>query len=123
MTKQDESHTINATINYTLDSLTDVLIQSKFKSDKNSQDDLASNTFLTANDLTSRITNSNNYNTGNIMNSDNLIKITRSFKKKERKLIATYNFKTSDIKTAGFLKWDDHNFLNRSEEHTSELQS
>ena len=122
LTKTDESHSVNATITYELDSFTQLTIQSKIKSDKNSQDDVGTNTFLTASDFITRVTNTTTTNDGSYFNSDNLLKVIRSFKNKDRKLVAYYNFKTLDNKSDGYLKWNDYNLLNSTSPDSSTNQ-
>ncbi len=102
--KEGEKHAPNLTITQTLDSLTELELISKLKYNSGSQFSSEYDTWSTNSDSITR-TNSVNPSSSTV-NYDwtNTLKLTRTFKKKDRKLVANYSFGIVNADSKGFLK-------------------
>ncbi|MBL7891455.1 MAG: TonB-dependent receptor [Bacteroidia bacterium] len=109
--QQTQSHGLNGTLNYTLDSLTDLEIKPRLKvsldnTSSNSVTDFMSN----VGELT-RKTNVYNTNDGKLYDINTNGRLKRNFKKRERLLVLTYNYTFSNSESNGILKSDNTSFV------------
>ncbi len=105
--KTGEKHSPNITIVQTLDSLTELEVSSKLKYNMGNQFSNEYVTLSTNNDSITRTTSVNP--SSSTINYDwvNSAKVTRTFKKKDRKIVANYNLGLVNADTKGFLKSED----------------
>jgi hypothetical protein len=119
--KDGESHAPNLTIVHTLDSLTEIELSSKLKHSTGSKFTTEYDTWSTNSDS---ITRTNNINlSASTVNYDwtNSVKVTRTFKKKDRKLIANYSLGLVSADSKGILKSNDSSLpLNTDQKKISE---
>ena len=110
--QHNENHIANLTINHTIDSLTELEVMLKFKNTSGTQRKIELNNFLTNTDVLSRSTDINNSSNNNNYNWNNSVKLTRNFKKRERKIVANYNIGITHGTESGVLRSDNTYFNN-----------
>lgn len=106
--QSNESHSLNFTVVQTLDSMTELQITPRIKFTPNKFNNNNTSTFYNASDSLTRRTvtdysgNGKNYDIGSIL------RLTKDFKKKERKLMLIYNFGLSGSESENILIY--HNY-------------
>lgn len=99
-----ESHSINMKLTQTLDSLTELEIEPKLKLNKNEGSNHSLTSFYSMNDSLARQTDVSNSSTSEGYNLNTFVRLTRKFKKKDRKLRFNYNYLLIGSASDGFLK-------------------
>ncbi|MFL5763396.1 MAG: TonB-dependent receptor [Bacteroidia bacterium] len=99
-----QSHAINFKLTQTIDSLTELDIEPKFKLNSSSSIDQQLTDFLTPGDTITRRTNVSNTNKASGYDLNATAKLTRKFKKKDRLLRLNYNIQKNENEAEGFLK-------------------
>jgi hypothetical protein len=102
--KTGEKHSPNLTIVHTLDSLTEIELTSKLKYNTGSQYTSEYDAWSTNSDSITRTTFVNLSSSTKNYDWTNSAKVTRTFKKKDRKLIANYSIGLVNSNTKGILK-------------------
>jgi hypothetical protein len=102
--QKTDMHSLNFTITQTLDSLTDLVIEPKFKLNKLDQTNFQTTKFLTIKDTLSHQTDILNTNQAEGYNINTTARLTRRFKNRDRLLRLNYNFIINDDKSEGLLK-------------------
>ncbi len=105
-----EGHVINFKLTQTIDSLTELEIEPKFKLNSNKQNNFQITNFLTAEDTLARQTNVSNTNEAEGYDFTTNIKLKRSFKNRDRQFRMNYNVNLVDDKSNGILKSDNTYF-------------
>ena len=105
-----EGHVINFKLTQTIDSLTELEIEPKFKLNSNKQNNFQITNFLTAEDTLARQTNVSNTNEAEGYVFTTNIKLKRSFKNRDRQFRMNYNVNLVDDKSNGILKSDNTYF-------------
>ncbi|MCW3102397.1 MAG: hypothetical protein JWO09_837 [Bacteroidetes bacterium] len=98
------SHSLNFILTQTLDSLTDLVIEPKFKLNSNDTKNYQLTKFLTTSDTLTHQTDITNTNKAQGYNINATARLTRHFKKRDRLLRLNYNYTTSDDHSEGLLK-------------------
>ena len=118
--KSGEKHAPNITIIQTIDSLTELEVSSKLKYNEGNKYSYAYDTLSTNSDSVTRTTSVNPSSTTNNYDWTNSAKVTRNFKKKERKLVVNYTIGLVNADTKGFLKSNDSSLpVNTDQEKTA----
>ncbi len=102
--QRNETHAINFKLTQTLDSLTELEIEPKFKLNSGKQDNYQITRFLTDDDTLMRQTNVSNSNKASGYNLNAKAKLTRKFKNRDRLFRMNYNITLDDNKSEGLLK-------------------
>ncbi len=103
--KDNGLHTIDLKITQTLDSLTELKINSKTKYTLSTVNRSETSQFLSEENVLNRRTSISNFNDGSNYNSSNSLKLARTFKKKkDRKLSMNYNLLLTGTETEGILQ-------------------
>lgn len=102
--QRNESHSINFKLTQTLDSLTELELEPKFKLNSGKQDNNQITRFLTEDDTLMRQTNVSNSNVASGYNINAKAKLTRKFKNRDRLFRANYNIILDDNSSEGLLK-------------------
>ncbi len=105
-----EGHSINFKLTQTLDSLTELEIEPKFKLNKNKQNNFQVTNFVTAEDTIAHQTNVSNTNEAEGYDFSTNIKLKRNFKNRDRQLRMNYYVSLVDNKSDGILKSDNTYF-------------
>ena len=102
--EKTESNALNFTLNQNLDSLSEIEIKSKLQYSTNNNGNYYTDDFFTnADTLKKNATVGNGSNSTNYSLA-NTFKLTRNFKKKDRKFLAIYNYTTSNNESKGILQ-------------------
>ncbi|MBK5284626.1 MAG: outer membrane beta-barrel protein [Bacteroidia bacterium] len=112
--QQAENHSANLSIKQTLDSLTDLTLESKYKFAETTRSSFENNHFLSAANSETRSTEIENDNTSDNTTMSNALRLRRSFKNRERSLYAYYTIDNADNNADGIQKSLDHSFTNTS---------
>ncbi|MCX6292433.1 MAG: outer membrane beta-barrel family protein [Bacteroidetes bacterium] len=110
--QQNKSHAANLTITQTIDSLSEIEVQSKVKYSTSEQNKTGRNSFLTNSGILARTTGIDNSSDGKNSDWNNSIKLTRNFKKRDRKLVANYNIGIITNESDGLLKSENTFYSN-----------
>ncbi|HEX8517849.1 MAG TPA: outer membrane beta-barrel family protein [Bacteroidia bacterium] len=102
--QRSEGHNLNFIITQKLDSLTDLVIEPKFKLNTNDQSSYNQTKFLTSYDSLSHQTDVSNSNEAKGYNINATARLTRRFKKRDRMFRLNYNFIMNDDQSEGLLK-------------------
>lgn len=102
-TQSNESHNINFNIVQKLDSLTDLEITPKLKLNASKTNKYEVTDFITSTDTLTRRTEIANINKANGYDLNTIAKLTRKFKKRDRLLVASYNYIVTDNISDGTL--------------------
>lgn len=102
--EESNSHSINFKLTQTVDSLTELEIEPKFKLNESKQNNYQRTDFMTSLDTLSRQTDVINTNKANGYNMNTKVRLNKRFKKRDRLLRMTYNFTMNDDKSDGNLK-------------------
>lgn len=102
--QRTQSHAINFKIIQTIDSLTELEIEPKFKLNNSKQSTNQVTDFLTTNDTLMRRTNILNTNNAEGYDINTSLKLTRKFKKQDRLFRMNYNLSLTDNNSLGYLK-------------------
>lgn len=102
--QKTEGHAINFKITQTIDSLTELEIEPKFKLNNSKQSTNEVTDFLNANDTLMRRTNVLNTNTAVGYDINATLKLTRKFKNRDRLFRMNYNLSLTDNNSLGYLK-------------------
>jgi len=105
--QQNQNHAVNLTLVRTLDSLTEVEVQSRLKYSISDQNSTRQTSFSSMAGMLTRITDISNTVNGNNTDWNNSIKLTRTFHKKDRKLILNYNIDENRSQSDGLLQSDN----------------
>ena len=109
---KNESHEINLSLIYDIDSLTTLEIAPKLKINKASTNNNDVTDFIAENDQVTRQTSVNNTNKAEGMNFKTKIGLTRKFKKEKRELKIINNFVYDENSSEGSLYTKNSNFGN-----------
>lgn len=112
LNQHNENYSANLLINCTIDSLTDLELQSKLKYTTGDQDKIEKNSFLTTDNLLTRSTDIDNTNNTSNYDWSNSIKLTRNFKNRDRRFIVNYNIGLTHGRADGILKSGNTYFNN-----------
>ncbi len=102
--QKNEGHNINFSIDQTIDSLTELTILPKLNFNTRSQQTFDVTDFIAKNDTMTRKTNVENINTTKAYDVNTNFRLSRRFKKKDRLLIATYDYAANGSESSGILK-------------------
>ncbi len=102
--QKNENHSANISLNQTIDSLTELEVTSKFKYNPNTSSSVQLTKFLTNTDTLSHSTNIDNTSKGDSYSWNNKLKLTRKFKKTDRRLEVLYYYDMSNSTSKGTLK-------------------
>lgn len=102
--QKSEGHSINFKVTQTLDSLTELEIEPKFKLNKSKQDNKQATSFFDSKDSLIRQTNVLNANDASGYNINTTAKLTHKFKNRDRLFRMNYNLVIDDNKSDGLLK-------------------
>ncbi len=102
--QKSDGHAINFKLTQTLDSLTELEIEPKFKLNSSKQNNTQITKFLTADDTLARQTNVNNTNSAKGYDINVSAKLTKKFKNRDRLFRMNYNIALVDNKSDGVLK-------------------
>ena len=102
--QKSEGHSINFKLTQTLDSLTELEIEPKFKLNKSKQNNNQLTAFFDSKDTLVRHTNVLNANDATGYNINTTAKLTHKFKNRDRLFRMNYNLMIDDNKSDGLLK-------------------
>lgn len=102
--QKSDGHSINFTIIQTLDSLTELVIEPKFKLNGSDQKSYQLTKFMTSDDTLMHQTDITNTNKAKGYNINTTARLTRKFKNRDRLFRANYNFTMTDDQSEGILK-------------------
>ncbi len=102
--QKSNGHVINMKIIQTLDSLTELTIEPKFRVNSSNQDNFLQTKFKTVSDTLSHETDVTNTNKASGYNVNTNLRIKRKFKNRDRLLLAMYNYTIDDNSSLGILK-------------------
>ncbi|MDF2438484.1 MAG: hypothetical protein K0Q95_2860 [Bacteroidota bacterium] len=102
--QRSESHNLNFSLTQKLDSLTDLVIEPKFKLNGNLQNNSQVTKFLTSDDTLIHQTDINNESKAKGYNINTTARLTRRFKNRDRLLRMTYNLTLNNDESEGTLK-------------------
>lgn len=111
-TSKNESHQLNISVKYDIDSLTTLEFEPKLKINKASRDNNDLTSFVSENGNTERQTNVNNSSDADGTNLKTRLALTRKFKKTDRKLSITNNFVSDQNSSEGTLHTLDDQISN-----------
>jgi outer membrane receptor protein involved in Fe transport len=109
--QQNTGHSANITVTQTLDSLTELELQSKLKNSEGERSSTETNDFFSLDDIETRATGINNSNNSSSTSWNNGLKFTRSFKNRDRKFVADYHIDKSESSSEGILQSAQHYFV------------
>ena len=110
--QQNENHSANITITETLDSLTELELQSRLKYAEGERSSAESNEFFSLDNVETRNTDISNISNNNSTGWNNSIKFTRNFKNRDRKFVADYKIDLNNNTSEGILQSYQHYFSN-----------
>lgn len=102
--QRTQGHSVNLKITQTLDSLTELEIEPKFKLNSSKTDNYQQTRFLTSDDTLSHQTNISNTNDAEGYDINTNVKLKRNFKNRDRAFRINYNLALTDNKSEGLLK-------------------
>jgi hypothetical protein len=102
--QRTDGHSLNFQLTQKLDSLTELVIEPKFKLNSNETENKQLTKFLTTNDTLTHQTDITNTNKANGYNVNGNVRLTRRFKNRDRLLRLNYTLNLNDDHSEGVLK-------------------